>query len=584
MNARRTNLSLLVAIVWPISGWAVEHLDRGMVAFAQTNGQTYVGWRLLASDPADVSFEVLASESVTNQTSRSRLNPQPIRESCNFVITNATSLTFVSVRTMAGGKTISESRPVPVLPADPFGGTLRIKLQGDYGFSKAGLGDLDGDGVYDYVIKQPATNIDPGRARRSPDTYKVEAYNGRTGEFMWRHDLGWNINLGVWFSPMIVFDFDGDGKAEVALKTAPPAISYEESLNTMSGPGAGFVVRGPEYCSVLEGLTGKEISRVDWIARGDPESWGDDRGNRVNRNCIGVAYLDGRTPSLIVHRGTYTLMRVDAWNLVNRSLKQVWSWSGDDEKPPVRGQGMHGLHAADVDGDGRDEIILGSAVVDDGGKLLWSTGMGHPDSVYVTDIVPGRPGLEIIYGYESRQEANGICLVEGKTGKIIWGHPQATTHIHDQGMLADFDAANPGMEYYGVEQDRSGSFLYAAQTGKLLSTNYLDTLSPRAFWWLDGPVKVYSPFNYRERSNRVLKYNGPQIAELPGAIVAIADVVGDWREEIIASTPGELRVYTTTIPATSRRVCLMQDRQYRTGTAMQAMGYLFPPQLGGRIQ
>jgi len=573
---------VLVLLILLAAGGAsvAETLDRGVVAFSKADGGLYVGWRLLGSDPPDVTFDVLGTGANASATPPARLNPRPIRESCNYVGTQSDPMESVRVRAVSKGRVIGESDAVRVRPADANGGTIGIRLQGDYSFNRVGIADLNGDGVYDYVIKQPGGSVDPGRARFSPDTYKVEAYDGRTGAFLWRHDLGWNINMGIWFSPMIVHDFDGDGKAEVALKTAPPAESRDESHVKQEGPGAGFVVEGPEYCSVLDGMTGREIARVGWVQRGDPVDWGDNRGNRVNRNLIGLAHLDGKTPSLLVCRGTYTLMRVDAWNLVDGRLQKVWSWSGDDESPPVRGQGMHGMHAVDVDEDGRDEIVLGSAVLDDHGRLLWSTGMGHPDSVYVTDIIPDRPGLEIAYGYESPQSSNGICVVDARTGEIIWGHPHATTHIHDQGMLADIDPENPGMEFYAAEKDRSGSFLYAARTGKLLSTDYLDTISPRAFYWTDGPVKVYSPFNYRERSNRVLKYRGGQIAEFEGRIVAIADVAGDWREELIVSVAGELRVHTTTVPSTRRRVCMMQDRLYRTDVALQAMGYFFPPQPG----
>ena len=135
------------------------------------------------------------------------------------------------------------------------------------------------------------TDSIPGTIRPSPDTFKLEAYNGRTGAFMWRYDLGWNMNMGVWWTPFITGDFDGDGKAEVALKMAPYAATKEEAVIAEGG----FVLEGPEYLVVLNGMTGKEIARADWVERGDPARWGDPRGNRVNRNQIGVAKLDGKT-------------------------------------------------------------------------------------------------------------------------------------------------------------------------------------------------------------------------------------------------------------------------------------------------
>jgi rhamnogalacturonan endolyase len=151
---------------------------------------------------------------------------------------------------------------------------------------------------------------------------------------------------------------------------------------------------------VLEGATGKELCRTDWIPRGKVSDWGDEVGNRASRHMLGVAYLDGKRPALLVHRGTYTTMRVDAYHVAGGKLEKVWSWNGDDESPRVRGQGLHGIQAADIDEDGRDEVILGSAALDDDGKLLWSTGLGHADACYPADIDPARPGLEIMYAIE----------------------------------------------------------------------------------------------------------------------------------------------------------------------------------------
>ena len=568
----------LSALWYDSTAQALERLDRGVVALATTDCNVYVGWRLLASDPLNIGFDVLRCAEPGGE--HQKLNAKPITDCCNFVDSNADGKSwYYIVRPLGTAAKLEESEPVKSDPADATEGCVRIKLQGDYGANKIGIADLDGDGIYDFVVKQPGRSIDPGRQRRSSDTYKVEAYNGKTGEFMWRYDLGWNINLGIWFSPAIVYDLDGDGKAEVALKTAPYAATPEEAFIS---PG-GFVLEGPEYCSILDGMTGKEIDKVDWIARGDPNDWGDDRGNRVNRNQIGVAYLDGKRPSLLVLRGTYTKMRIDAYNYINKKLEKVWSWNGNDESPPLRGQGAHSMHAFDIDDDGRDEIIIGSAAIDDNGKCLWRMDMGHPDWIYLADVDPARPGLEIAYGFEVRQPRNGICLADPRTGKIIWGCDHPTTHIHDWGMVADIDPNSPGMELYGMEKDRSQCWLYSAQ-GKLLASNEdLGGHGPRSFYWLAGPIKVRTPFSYRGGSFPILKYKGPQIGEIQGQPISIADCIGDWREEVITVQKGVIRIYTTTIPATSRRVCLMQDHLYRMDVAMQMMGYFYPPQLSGKL-
>jgi rhamnogalacturonan endolyase len=566
----------MLTLLFNNSGHGFEWLDRGVVALSQPDGNVYIGWRLLASDPQDIGFDVLRSSEPNGEYKK--LNDLPVKDSCNFVDTSTNNKSwYYIVRPVGNNIKVPQSSPFKLNPVDANEGCVKIKLQGDYGANKIGIADLDEDGVYDYIVKQPAMSIDPGRQRRSPGTYKIEAYNGKTGEFMWRYDLGWNINQGIWFSPMIVCDLDGDGKAEVALKTAPFAATPEEALIS---PG-GFVLDGPEYCSVLDGLTGKETARVDWIARGDPNDWGDNRGNRVNRNQIGVAYLDGKRPSLLVLRGTYTKMRIDAYNYINKNLEKVWSWFGDDENPPLRGQGAHTMLAFDIDDDGRDEIIIGSAAIDDNGKCLWRMNMGHPDWCYLADVDPARPGLEIAYGFEVSHPRNGICLVDPHSGKIIWGCEHPTTHIHDWGLVADIDPNNPGMEIYGMEKDRSQCWLYNAQ-GKLLSQEDLGGHGPRSFYWLDGSIKVRIPSSYRRGSFPILKYKNTQIGQIEGQPVSIADVLGDWREEVITVQGGIICIYTTTITATTRRVCLMQDHLYRLDVAMQSMGYFYPPQIGGK--
>jgi len=570
---------------------AAEKIDRGMIALPIDSGGVYLGWRFLDEDPAGRVFNVYRS---TNGAEAVKLNESPMQDGSNFVDVDApldqpNEWWITSVALPRGGQPregdvlgrVSMAANTPALPY------VSIPLQGDYTFQRVGIADLNGDGKYDYVIKQPSNGLDPGTARVSPGTYKVEAYL-HDGTFLWQKDLGWNMNMGIWWTPMIVWDFDGDGKAEIALKTAPYAATLEDSLAERNAPALGFVIKGDEYCSILDGMTGEEITKVDWVERGDPEVWGDNRGNRVNRNQISLAYLDGTTPSLLVCRGTYTRMVVDAYNLVDGKLEKLWRWDGDNDDPQIRGQGSHGQHIVDVDGDGRDEMILGSVVLDDDGTTLWNLGLGHPDVMYAGDFIPTRPGLEIAYGYERRQTKNGICLVDARTGEIIWGHPYKTTHIHDQGMVGDFVASNPGMEVYSGEQDRTGYWLYSVATGELISQENLGGISPRAVFWDETTVKAYIPgrrFSGRAfgaggpRPTQIMKYGQGQIGEFEGRLVAIADVHGDWREELIVSFSGELRIYTTTIPTALRRPALMEDPLYRKDAAMQAMGYFYPPQL-----
>jgi hypothetical protein len=574
MMARAFTLLLLLASAGMAPARADERLNRGLVAVIDKDGKPYLGWRLLKTDAPNTTFNVYRQ---TGGGRPVKVNAQPVAGSTNIVDTAARvdQPNTWFVRPVAGGRELPASEAVSLPANSPPNQVFTIKLQGNYAANKVAIADLDGDGVYDYVIKQPGGGLDPGTARPSPDTYKLEAYDGKTGRFLWRYDLGWNMNMGVWWTPYIVADFDGDGKAEVAVKTAPYAATREEAKISPNG----FVLEGPEYVTVLNGITGKEIARADWVERGDPARWGDDRGNRVNRNQIGLAKLDGKRTSLLVARGTYTLMYLDAWNLVDGKLVKVWRWFGDDTDPQVRGQGSHGMHVYDFDGDGKKEVALGSVMVDDNGKTLWSNGLGHPDLFYAADIIPERPGLEIAYGYETAQKINGIQVADAKTGKMIWGHPDPTTHIHDWGVFADIDPANQGFEFYGAEQNRRlGQFLYSARDGKLLSKDDLGSITLRPFYWLDGPQKVFHIFNYRSDTFAFQKYGAKEtLGEFPGRLIAIADVLGDWREELILADNGVLRIVTTTVPATTRHVSLMQDALYRNDVSLVSMGYFYPP-------
>ena len=216
-------------------------------------------------------------------------------------------------------------------------------------------------------------------------------------------------------------------------------------------------------------MTGKEITRVDWPERNDRY------GNlvRQNRNQIGMAYLDGKTPYILACRGTYKLMTVDAWQLKDNKLERAWRWDGDEENPVVRSMGSHNMVCGDVDEDGKDEILLGSCMLDDNGTLLWSTGLGHPDKIYLTDIDPDRPGMEVFLCLEPWHEnGRGVCVVDARTGQPVWNIGHKTFHVGD-GMVADFDPVHKGLECFASEDRKGGStdkYLLSAD-GKPLGKN-----------------------------------------------------------------------------------------------------------------
>jgi LmbE family N-acetylglucosaminyl deacetylase len=552
----------------PVNGFArsriEEKLDRGLVAMPMEGGKVYVGWRLLKSDPGSIAFDVYR---VSDSDAPLKLNAEPVRKTTDFVDASAPvdRDNMYWVRPLVGGTAQEPSKRVMVKRGTGVQPYISIKLNGDHAFQKIGIGDLDGDGSYDFVLKQPNANIDPYEQywKASPDTYKIEAYL-HDGTFLWRKDLGWAIEQGIWYSPYVVYDFDGDGKAEVAIKTGEGDPRDTE----------GRVQCGPEYLSIWDGMTGEEKTRVAWHDRMG-------RYNYSSRNQLGVAYLDGKTPCLLMARGTYTIMKLTAFQYHAGALERLWDWSSKDETDAYWGQGAHFMHCADVDDDGRDEVILGSCVIDDNGRGLWSTGLGHPDHCYVGEIDPTHPGLEIYYGIERSNPKNSVCLVDARTGGILWGIDERTFHVHAQGLCSDIDARRPGQECYSGEKempkDKPRRWLHAAN-GELLATE--DTcdlgLAPRAVYW-DADLQ-------REvvRDNRIQDFEtGATLMEaVEGSEAAWADVLGDWREEIITSVPGELRIYTTTIPAADRRVCLMQDPIYRLDVAHLAMGYPQPPMTG----
>ena len=552
-----------------VNGWAVapvrERLGRSLVAVPAGDGAVYVGWRLLAGDPSDVAFNVYRAG---GDGAATRLNTAPVSRTTDFVDTTADASTRPEywIRRIEGTTEGPDSRHAVVDVAAHAGvdgaAYLAPPLDGDHTFQKAGIADLDSDGEYDYVLKQPNANVDPyvNYWEPSPGTYKLEAYKG-DGTFLWRRDLGWSIEQGIWYSPYVVYDFDGDGRAEVAVKTGEGDPRDPD----------GRVQSGPEYLSILDGLTGDRSTRIAWPSR---EGYTGQSGyNYSSRNQLGVAFLDGKTPSLLVARGTYTLMKLTAYEFHGGALRELWTWTSREEGGLYRGQGAHFMHTADVDGDGRDEVILGSSVIDDNGQGLWSTGMGHPDHCYVGDIDTTRPGLEIYYGMETAQLRNGVSLVDARTGELIWGLDSRTRHVHNSGLCADLDAEHPGMECYSGERDEPGRWLHSAR-GELLAdeTAWDVGLSPRAVHWDADPQRELI------HKGRIRDYDGDtDLGSIQGRQIAWADILGDWREEIVTTVAGELRIYTTTIPASDRRACLMQDRLYRADVAHLAMGYAQPP-------
>jgi rhamnogalacturonan endolyase len=566
---RRTALTvLLMVVLWPrlaIAGRGdacvarTEKIDRGVVALTVDEDQVYVGWRLLKSDPADVVFNVYRKD--VGLSDFKKVNEKPITGSTNFLDASVSGghgyrYKVTTISQKGEQETLGQAYVFTLAGNRPW---FSIKLKDEVTLKRVAIGDLDGDGAYDFVVQHPDFNVDPyhrpGYWKRSPETYKLDAYSSQ-GEFLWRYDMGWAIETGTWYSPYMVFDVDQDGKAEVYTKAG------EGDPRELDG----HVLQGPEYLVKLDAQTGALREKRDWISRAGFESY-----NYWCRNFLAVAYLDGINPALIMQRGTYTLIETVA---LDKDLNPLWKWASVGEYKNYRGQGQHCIMAGDIDADGKDEVVIGTAALDDNGVPMWRTGLGHNDAGYIADIDPQRPGYEIFYGIESRSRKNGVCLVEAKTGKIIWGYEGPTTHVHGQAMIGDLTDEYPGIECYAGEAKGGDKFFLYTAAGKRLSDKNLWGLSPRAVWWDADEQKEIC---YK---NRVIEYNGQEKQAIEGDILIVADIIGDWREEIITSLPGELRIYSTNIVADSRKVCLMQNHLYRMAVATAGMGYYNAPQVG----
>jgi rhamnogalacturonan endolyase len=536
-----------------------EKIDRGIIALCEGERAVFVSWRLLKEDPENVVFNVYRKDIGIGDYEK--VNEKPVANSTNFLDETAEPGHGYNykVKTISGSEekdTPGEAYVFTRTGSQPW---VSIKLKDNVTLKRVGIGDLDGDGAYDFVLQNPDFNVDPyyrpGYWKRSPETYKLDAYSS-TGKFMWSYDMGWAIEAGTWYSPYMVFDVDQDGRAEIYAKAG------EGDPREMDG----HVLTGPEYLVKLDPQSGKILQKRDWISKDGFESY-----NYWSRNFLSIAYLDGLNPSLIMQRGTYTVIKTEA---LDKNLNPVWKWESTGEFEKYKGQGGHALMTGDIDLDGKDELVAGTFALNDNGTPMWHTGLGHNDAGYIADFLPERPGYEIFYGIESRSPKNGVCLVDAKSGEIIWGYEGSTFHVHSQGMVGDLTAEYPGIECYAGEAKGGDKFFLYTAVGKRLSDKNLWGLAPRAVWWDADDQKEIC------YENRVFDFDGENKIEIEGKVLIVADIMGDWREEIVTSLPGELRIYSTNILTDKKKVCLMQNHLYRMAVADASMGYYNSPQIG----
>lgn len=582
----------------------MEYLDRGLVAVKTEKG-VFISWRLLGNDPEQTAFNVY-------RNGNERINKAPLTDVTNLTDEKGTLTDRYTVRAIINGKETEESTPaVPwhepykvIQMNRPAGGTTPEGKSYVYTPGDCSAGDVDGDGQYELIVKWDPSNAHDNAHPGLTGNVFLDAYK-LDGTHLWRIDLGRNIRAGAHYTQFLVYDFDGDGKAEVVCKTAPgtkdgsgnylskgPAQSDDDNADyrnltadSTKDIRVGYIINGSEYLTVFNGSTGKEMATADYEpGRGNVADWGDAHGNRVDRFLACVAYLDGVHPSIIMCRGYYTRTTLTAWDWRNGTLTKHWMYdSGFTRGSGAYGQGNHNLSVADVDDDGKDEIIYGASAFDDDGTLMYKTGLGHGDAMHLSDLDPDRPGLEVWEVHEGMSKVCGYELHDAKTGAILWGGP--TNDDNGRGLAADIDPSHRGFEMWSLLCD--GVFNCK---GKKISDNK-PSINFRIYW--DGDLQ-----DELLNGTRIDKWTGNGTTPLisfdaychakaingtKATPCLSADLFGDWREEVVlynGEDPGQLLLFTTTIPSPHRLYTLMHDPVYRLGIAWQNVVYNQPPHLG----
>lgn len=604
---------LLLSGIFVWNAPAAEVPNRGLTAVSLLSQNasspqtgTFLSWRRLNEDPDATQFRIFRDgREVARVRGTCWTDVNGTADSHYEIVTdssqpNASAVSRAACRVWKNGfLTLRLDRPQPETMPD---GSVC-----DYAPNDCSAADLDGDGNYELVVKwNPSNAKDCAQSGFTGtvflDAYRIPQTDGPAPK-LWRIALGRNVRAGAHYSPFIVFDLDGDGRAEVLLKTADGTI---DGAGTVLGDASadyrspnGKILEGPEFLSVFDGQTGAVLDSVPYLPPREilpaerKKGWGDDYGNRQDRFLAAAAFLDGhepgRNPSAIFFRGYYTASYGAAYDWVDRKLKLRWFHRSEVPNQGLFGEGNHNLAVGDLDGDGRDEIVLGSAALDQDGTLLYRTGFGHGDALHLGDFDPDRPGLELWDVHEERESPYG-CELRAADGTVLWGIP-AHRDV-GRGLAADLIPENRGAEFWSaaVRQtifDRNGREIAKVTS---LPTNF------RIYW--DGDL-----FDELLDGTRISHWVKP--ADAPGDVALLhdfqaqngsasingtkanpclsADLIGDWREEVIfmnRNDPAEINLFTTTIPTNYSVPHLMLDPVYRLAVVTQNVAYNQPPHLG----
>ena len=585
---KRIGLVCLVVLLLSVFAGAtrqMERLDRGLVA-VKVSGGVFLSWRLFGTDPSGTAFNLYRDGA--------KINSAPISTATNYTDASGTASSKYAVRPVINGtekaadKTVSvwSSQMLTIALDRPAGGSNN---SGSYTYSPndIAVGDLDGDGEYELVLKWDPSNSKDNSQKGYTGNVYVDAYK-LNGTKLWRLDLGVNIRAGAHYTQMLVGDYDLDGYAEVAMKTAPgtkdgtgaylasgPAASDNDASDFRNS--SGYVLSGAEYLTIFNGRTGKEMATVNYNpARGTVSSWGDSYGNRVDRFLATNAYLDGTKPSMVFQRGYYTRMAVTAYDWDGKTLSQRWYYNAATKGSECYGQGNHNVSAGDVDSDGKDEIIEGDCAINHDGKFMYRTGKGHGDAMHLGDLSPANAGLEVWEVHED--SPYGYDLHDAATGKIIWS--ATSSGDNGRGVAADVDSTSAGYEMWS-----GANWNTYSSTGTVLASSR-PAYNFRVYW--DGDlldelldnVTISKWNSSTAKSTTLLSMTGSSCNSTKATPNLSGDILGDWREEVILHDDSHLYLYTTTIPTSHRMYTLMHDPVYRLGMSWQNTAYNQPPHLG----